>query len=772
VIWREKPGAARPMLATLADPPLTGTSLVFEPKYDGIRALIEIEPARPRATVRVWSRLGNDKTSQFPSIVAALASFGVTEPLVVDGEIVALDLKGNPMGFQRLQGRIHLSDAKDVERIDREQPVAFIAFDVLREGNDDLRGLPLVERRKHLDRLFGKSKSSTIRVSEQATGDGRALHARAQTEGWEGLIVKEARSPYQSGRRSPSWRKLKLHHEQEFVVGGWTEPRNTRQYFGALLLGVYQRLRPERGAKSPRESERGWGPASAEKSGPNASNQPGSLTYVGHTGTGFDQHELERVSKLLKARATKQSPFADKIKSNETAHWVRPELVAQVRFTEWTDDGKLRHPVYLGLRDDKRAESVVREAPADASESEKAGDNKRQQRLRPERGAQSPREASEGGAPRALINADGAAEAMTPRRAQGKPTERVSAGRSKSKPSKKVDVTAALARMQPVVDQLRALEDTRKDGTIALPDGTRIGVTNLAKPFWPKLKLTKGDLLRYYATVAPLILPVVADRPLVMKRFPNGVDDRIAFYQQRRQKEQPPAGVRMEALPDDLDPIEERGAERFIGGSLITLLYMTQLAAISQDPWFSRVQAPLEADFVALDLDPGEGATLAQVLDVARWVRDELTSMKVPAVPKTSGSRGLHIYIPLQPGTSYESGQLFCQIVATVIAARHPKVATVERMVKKRRRGTVYVDFLQNILGKTLACAYSARASDFAGVSTPLTWDEVEAGVDPRDFTILTAPARFREVGDLWARLRTSKPARLETVFGKYSGGS
>ena len=709
------------MLATLADPPLTGASLVFEPKYDGIRALVEIEPARPRAIVRVWSRLGNDKTSQFPSIVSALASAGVKKPLIVDGEIVALDAKGNPVGFQRLQGRIHLSDAKDVERIDREHPVAFIGFDILREGNDDLRGLPLVERRKHLERLFGKSgksKSSTIRISEQATGDGRALHARAQKEGWEGLIVKEAQSPYQSGRRSPSWRKLKLHHEQEFVVGGWTEPRNTRQYFGALLLGVYE--------------NQGSG-LRAQGSGPRTTGA--SLTYVGHAGTGFDQDELERVSKLLKARETKQSPFADKIESNETAHWVRPELVAQVRFTEWTDDGKLRHPVYLGLRDDKRADAVVREAPS--LETEQPAPAARARR------AVAARERAGVGSPRALIKAD-----------------------------KKDGITqlrSGMSLMEPVIDQLRVLEDSRRNGTLALPDGTRIGVTNLAKPFWPKLKLTKGDLLRYYATVAPLILPVVADRPLVMKRFPNGVDDRIAFYQQRRQKEQPPAGVRMEALPDDLDPIEERGAERFIGGSLITLLYMTQLAAISQDPWFSRVQSPLDADFVALDLDPGEGATLAQVLDVARWVRDELASMKVPAVPKTSGSRGLHIYIPLQPGTSYESGQLFCQIVATVIAARHPKVATVERMVKKRKRGTVYVDFLQNILGKTLACAYSARASDFAGVSTPLTWDEVEAGVDPRDFTIVTAPARFREVGDLWARLRTSKPARLETVFGKYS---
>jgi bifunctional non-homologous end joining protein LigD len=254
-----------------------------------------------------------------------------------------------------------------------------------------------------------------------------------------------------------------------------------------------------------------------------------------------------------------------------------------------------------------------------------------------------------------------------------------------------------------------------------------------------------------------------------MKRFPNGVDDRLAFYQQRKQKEQPPAGVRIETLPDELDPIEEQGAERFIGGSLITLLYMTQLAAISQDPWFSRVQSPLDADYVALDLDPGDGTPFARVLDVARWIRDELATLKVPGVPKTSGSSGLHIYIPLPPETSYQSGQLFCQIIATVVAARHRKVATVERKVKSRAHGTVYVDFLQNILGKTLATAYSARASDFAGVSTPLIWDEVEAGVDPRDFTIVTAPSRFREVGDLWARLRTSKPARLETVFGKYS---
>ena len=319
-------------------------------KSSPTRGLVEIEPAATRksAAVRVWSRLGNDKTSQFPSIVEALASFGAAarEPLVIDGEIVALDRDGRPMGFQRLQGRIHLSDANDVARIDREQPVAFIAFDLLREGKDDLRGLPLVERRARLERLLAQSQSKTIRISEQVARDGRALHERARKEGWEGLIVKDATSPYQSGRRSPSWRKLKLHHEQEFVVGGWTEPRNTRQHFGALLLGVY---------------EKDGSGLKAQGSGLRAQGAGAKLIYVGHTGTGFDERELQRVSKLLKARAIARSPFANPIKSNETAHWVTPDLVAQVRFTEWTDDGKLRHPVYLGLRDDKDARSVVKE---------------------------------------------------------------------------------------------------------------------------------------------------------------------------------------------------------------------------------------------------------------------------------------------------------------------------------------------------------------------------------------------------------------------------
>ena len=699
MLWREDPAAVRPMLATLADAPLTQPGLVYEPKYDGIRGLIHVAPGSPRPEIRIWSRLGNEKTAQFPSIVRALEPLArsIPGPVMLDGEIVALDAEGRPAGFQRLQGRIHVRGSRDVERLDAAQPVALILFDVLREGSEDVRGLPLTERRRRLESIAGAALNATLRLSEQTRGDARDLAARARREGWEGIIAKDARAPYHSGRRSPAWRKLKVVKQQEFVVGGWTEPRQTRQRFGALLLGVYGG-----GAK------------------------PGALTYVGHTGTGFDGAELERVWKLLKARETKTSPFTDRIKTNEPAHWVRPELVAQVRFTEWTADDKLRHPVYLGLRDDKNPEEITREEPP----------------ARPGHEATRPRSTAK----TATVRGRGQPRASAPR-------------------ALKHAATADTAR---VVEQLRALEDARKDGTVELPDGSRIGITNPAKIFWPTLKLTKGDLLRYYAEVSPLLLPAVADRPLVMKRFPNGIAG-PAFYQQRSRLEKPPEGVRIETLPDGLDPISEPDARRFVGGSLITLLYMTQIAAISQDPWFSRVQSPLDADYVALDLDPGDGTPFSRVLDVARWVRDELASLKVPAVPKTSGASGLHVYIPLPPGTSYESGMLFCQIVATVIASRHPKTATVERTVRARPRGTVYVDFLQNIQGKTLATAYSARASEFAGVSTPLAWDELDGPLDPRDFTIRTAPGRFKEVGDLWARLRSAKPANLEVVFRKYA---
>jgi bifunctional non-homologous end joining protein LigD len=653
------------MLATLAEAPLSDRTLVYEPKYDGIRAIVTVTPrARGQdAEVVIWSRLGNDKTEQFPEIAAALARWGArrNQVAVLDGEIVALDETGEPAGFQRLQERMHLADARSVARKAARTPTALIVFDLLRDGGEELCPLPLVERRRRLEAALGSTADHVIRLARQVAGDGVALMKEARAQGWEGLLVKEARSPYRPGRRSLEWRKLKLLKREALVVGGYTEPRGSRSGFGALLLGL-----PTAG---------------------------GRLRYAGHVGGGFSDKELVRVMRLLRARETGERPFETLPPSNERPHWVRPELVAEVQFSAWTADGVLRHPVYVGLREDVSFRDVRREV-----------------------------------------------EVVSPKKA----------ARPMRAPTPEGGSVAG------VLDALDALA-ARGGGRLALPDGTAVDLGNLGKPLWPKLGLSKRDLFRYYIQVSPFLLPVVEDRPLVMKRLPDGVDG-PAFYQHRA-PEKPPKGVRVQSFEGDDVP------SRFVGGSLATLLHMTQLAAISQDPWFSRAQSPHEMDFAAIDLDPMDEAPFSRVRDVARWVHDELDRLGVTGYPKTSGASGLHIYLPMRPGTPYEAGMLFCRIVAELVAAKHPEAATVERVVRRRDPKTVYVDYLQNIEGKTLACAYSARASDYAGASTPLEWDEVDDRLDPRAFTIRTLPERLRAVGDLWAGLRTAPGIDLEAVI-------
>jgi bifunctional non-homologous end joining protein LigD len=684
-----------PMLASTSEAPLDSPAFAYEPKYDGIRAIAIVNPRE----VTLWSRLGNQKTAQFPGIVEALLMWARTidRPVVLDGEIVALDAKGDPAGFQDLQRS--------------SGTTALIVFDLLMDGRDDLRTLPLHERRARLEALttgFGAGRGGSdppvLRISEQVIGDGRALYERAKQRGWEGVIAKRVDSVYKSGKRSSDWCKLKLVRHQTCVVGGWTEPRGSRPFFGALLLGVYGATPDAR----PGHPEAG-------------------LQYIGHTGAGFTDAELGRVWKQIQALGVRASPFTTTPKTNEKPHWTKPRLVVEVKFTEWTADGKLRHPTYLGIRDDVTPRSVTKE-PLVSRPAVRASVHRGEKAI---------------------------AAAADRRKAPAAGGRRVGAD---AKSRSRGEATSSL------IDQLRGIEDAGGDGTLDLPGGGRFDVSNLTKPFWPKLKLTKGDLLRHYARVAPFILPALADRPLVMKRYPSGVAGK-PFYQHRA-PDKVPAGVRVEKV--------ETGSEtraHLIGGDLATLLYTAQLGAVSQDPWFSRVGSETIADHVAIDLDPPDGMKFDRVLDVAQWVRDELAGLKAIGFPKTSGAGGLHIYVPMPPGTTYELALIYCQIVATLVANKHPKLATIERSIAARGN-RIYVDYLQNIQGKTLASAYSPRANDFAGVSTPLTWDEVEDGVTPQDFTVANFAERLAAVGDRWAGLRKAKGADLKAVIGGRGSGS
>ena len=687
------------MLAELADPRLheqilRRPDLVFEPKYDGMRAVIAIDSG---PNVRIYSRLGNDKTEQFPEVVEPLLKLGrrLPAPIVVDGELVAVDDDGKALGFQHLQGRLHVRGLKS-HGASRAVSVAFVAFDLLREGDTDLRPRPFSERRQRLAALFRRPGSKTLRVIESKLGGGMRLRATARRRGWEGIVAKEPGSRYISGKRQAAWRKLKFVKTEEFVVGGWTEPRQSRTHFGALLLGYY--------LENPSETDR--------------------LIFAGQVGSGFTQAELDRVAGRLAPLITQETPFEEFPRKDKGDHWVEPQLVAQTKFTEWTLDGLLRNPVYLGLRADKRPTDV---------------------RLADHRPAKRPPTRSN----RAVRPPSRTQRSARPAR------------KDKTQIPKHPDPVAAQ-----LLETLADLEARQRRSTLELSDGSRVPVGNLEKIFWPDLGITKGELVRYYLRMAPYALPVVEDRPLVMKRFPNGVDGK-SFYQHRA-PDPLPDGLRLAVVREKPDH-PDTGVPYLIGGRLQTLLYMAQLAVISQDPWFSHLPDIEAIDQVALDLDPMPGTTFEQVLDVACWLHDVLERLGIPSFPKTSGSEGIHIFIPLPPSTPYEAGTIFCQVIATVVAARHPDTATVERMVKKRREGTIYIDYLQNLYGKTLAAAYSARASAFAGVSTPLTWTEVheglKSGLSPQDFTMRSIFSRLEQVGDLWSQLRASKPARLEAVF-------
>ncbi|HJU66942.1 MAG TPA: non-homologous end-joining DNA ligase [Gemmatimonadaceae bacterium] len=297
-----------------------------------------------------------------------------------------------------------------------------------------------------------------------------------------------------------------------------------------------------------------------------------------------------------------------------------------------------------------------------------------------------------------------------------------------------------------VVAQLDAIEDDGGDGTLDLGDGTTLSVSSLGKVFFPRDRITKGDLMRYYAEVEEAILPVMRDRPLVLKRYPDGIDGQ-SFYQQKA-PDKVPASVRAETIRNE----QGEQQRRLIGGNLATLLYTIQLGAVSVDPWHSRVPKLELADFTILDLDPGSKAPFSRVVEVARLVHEELEALSLTAVPKTSGSSGMHIVVPLEPGVSDETAVLAAQLIATRVASRASSIATVERSVSARPAGTVYVDYLQNIRAKTVAAAYAVRARPGATVSTPLEWKEVDKALDPRDFTIENVPSRIRRRGDIWAR--------------------
>ncbi|HJU63065.1 MAG TPA: DNA ligase D [Candidatus Binatia bacterium] len=603
------------MLATQQEQPFSRPEWIFEIKYDGVRVLAE----RKGDSVELYGRNGTEITNRYPEIKEALKRLAV-ERFVIDGEIVALDERGQP-SFQKLQARMHLSNPRDIQQAMSAAPVEGIFFDCLAFEGHDLRSLGLLERKEILKRFL--PPLGRARYSDHVEIAGKDFFEAASERRLEGILAKKANSRY-TGGRSRDWVKIKCQQRQEFVIGGYTDPQGERGYFGALHLGLYQ---------------------------------DNKLIYVSKVGTGFDTRSLKLIWEKMQPLARAKSPFEKKSPTGRGNHWLEPALVCEVRYSGWTDDGGIRQPTFLGLRPDKKPEECRKEEPEPLK---------------------------------------------VPELPLAAPAENV-------------------------------------------PD-KQVKFTNLKKIFWPDEGYTKEDLIQYYRTIAPLLLPYLKNRPLVLTRYPDGIAGKSFF--QKDAPEFVPSWIRREKIySKDTD----RDIGYIIVDDLETLLYVINMGTIPLHLWSSRVDSLERPDWLVLDLDP-KGAPFSHVVEVACAVHEILTELRLESFIKTSGASGLHILVPLGARYTHEQAKNFARLLAILGAESVPDISTIARPIAARR-GKVYIDFGQNGYGVTIAAPFAVRPLRKATVSCPLLWQEVNARLDPSLFTIETVPPRFQKMKDPMASI-------------------
>lgn len=599
-----------PMLATLSTASAGSPEKhVFEVKYDGYRGLAAVSGGR----IAFLSRNAIDLGTRFPGLYRALSRLPIPE-VVLDGEAVALDSRG----VSRFE---LLMDAKAEHR--------FVAFDILWLDGEDLRARPLEERRDLLESVLA-NVPRPIEIADRLEGSVDAVLKEAKGRGLEGILAKERGSPYVAGR-AREWLKIKVDHTQEVAIIGFTPISTGRKEIGALLVAVHDGK---------------------------------AFRFAGKVGTGYTAKLRQQLHATLQKDVVDKSAAVDAPRMRD-AVWLTPRYVAQVRFTEWTKDGKLRHPSFQGLREDKKPEEARREVPVEVTE-----------------------------APRA-----------SPKRAKSRAASE----------SEKVDS--------------------------ARTDAPEVKLTSGDRIVFPEAKITKGEVFAHYRHVAEVMVRVLAGRPLALKQWPKGIGGE-GFYRQN-----------VPTLPAWASSVEVETGRRPVRHPIVdrpeTLLWLANQSAFELHMWHSRVPHLSEPDWVAFDLDPGSGA-FADLITVAQALHALLEKLGLESVPKTSGKRGLHVFVPIARGHTYQDTLGFAVAITAALAQALGNIATTERTISKRG-GRLYLDAFQNGQGKTIIAPYSLRGVEGAPLSTPLRWDEVTPSLDPSRFTLRTMRKRLDEVGDLFA---------------------
>ncbi|MGI8559401.1 MAG: DNA ligase D [Solirubrobacteraceae bacterium] len=605
------PERLAPMLASAGSLPADERAWGHEVKWDGIRAIAYCEPG----SLRLFGRGGGEISARYPELRALARELG-SRAAILDGEIIAFDDDGRP-SFERLQLRMQLTSESAIRRRAKELPVVLALFDLLYLDGRSTTSLPYSERRRLLEGL--KLDGAAWSTPSSHRGDGSALLAATAERGLEGIVSKRLDSVYEPGRRTRSWVKVKHVQHTELLIGGWLPGSGRRAAgIGALLLGS-------------RED------AAA-----------GALRYAGRVGSGFTEGELDRLESLLVPLARPDSPFAAR-RMPSGARWVEPRHRARVRFTEWTRQGLLRHPVYECL---------------------------------------------------------------------------------------------SAAHVSRVEDRALALSNT-------------------GKVLFPVSGFTKGDLIEFYREASAALLPHLRGRPLTMKRYPDGVEGK--FFYEKRCPEHRPDWVKTAQVRSGSG---DAAIPFCLVNDLPTLIWTANLASIELHPSLSLAQDPDCPTALVFDLDPGAPAGVVECCEVALLLRELFAQLQLETLIKTSGGKGLQLYLPLNSPASYAQTKPLARAVAELLERRAPDLV-VSRMNKALRRGRVLIDWSQNDRHKTTVSVLSVRARERPMVSTPITWQEVERAARAEDASLLefdttAALARLARHGDLFASMLTLQQALPE----------
>jgi bifunctional non-homologous end joining protein LigD len=600
------PAFIPPELAQAATDPPRNAGWLHELKLDGYRIQVRKDGAR----VRLLTRTGLDWTHRMRPIAQQLKDISA-ESAILDGEVVVLNENGTT-SFSDLQAAFQEGARK---------PLTYFAFDLLHLDGHNLRGLPLIDRKAVLAQIV-KDVDGAIRFSEHLESDGAAIFRKACELHAEGIVSKRAASPYHSGRGG-DWLKLKCVHEQEFVVGGFTELANKSHGVGALLLGYYD---------------------------------DGRLVYSGRTGTGFTQetHRIlrDQLDKLRQTATPFDNPPAEAIKG---AIWVKPKLVAQVNFATWTSDNLVRQAAFKGLREDKPAREVRREEPT----------------MTPKPPA----------AKHASIKAPPTVAAKITRPA---------------KPSKSVKPASSRTEHAPV--------------RLTHPD----------KILDAESRLTKQQLADYYWAIAPQMLPYIAGRPLSLVRCPEG-SGHPCFFQKHVTGTLPP-GVQSVDVPDKktgkFEPYITLSTPEALAG-------LAQMGVLEIHPWGSKNDNLERPDLIIFDLDPDTAISWRALADSAADVRRQLKSLGLESFLKTTGGKGLHVVIPIEPKTDWAAVKQFAHDFALAMEQQRPNLY-LTKMSKAARKDRIFIDYLRNERGSTAIAPYSPRARSGAAVALPLAWSDLK----------------------------------------------